>query len=271
MKNIRRFTIAIAVILVMTLFASTGLAESKEYIRNVWDKFDVEFTMPEEYYMWDESLEDDIAVNYGIELIAPSEETISISVSIINDDSMTDKPDMDDLSDSELELLEQTYEHQEEVGYFATTEGQLFMTVNWHENEQEVISYLTICNSCMIELLAEKTCLSSSPDFTEEEHNFLDDFVRSIRFKESYLTLDNGWVINKELTEIWHPGSADLTIGSLAEKENREYILICIIAENPETGDVLYLVKDVEKGSLRLVEKKSLENKKIMSSEDINL
>ena len=271
MKNIRRYTIAIAVILVMTLIAPAAIADEKEYIRNVWDKFDIEFTMPDENYIWNETADRDIAIRYGMELVTPTNEVIDAYLTVCHDDSMTEKKYMKELSEYELELLEDTYLYKDELGYLSTGEGNLFMTVRWRENNHGVVSYLTVYDSCMIEILCEKTELSYGPDFTEDDLDFLDNFIRSIRLLDSYLTLEGGWKINKALSEVWYEASADLAVSHLSELEGKEYLLINVIAYNEETGDVLYLVKDLEDNVMRLVEKKKTGEKKFVTLTDIDL
>ena len=255
----KKMRIIATLLITVVLLFMTGIAaaEKKEYVRNVWDKFDIEFTMPEEYFMWEETDDNDNSIRYGIEIITPTddvlEDTIAMSLTICNDDSMTEKTSMNDLTDEELEMLERTFPYAEDVGYFTSNEGQLFLTVEWKENEKRIQSYVTIYDSCMIELVAEKTSISGNQYINEDETELITDFLRSIRFTDDYLNLGDGWRINKQLTETSYSGSVHLYIDNMSEKYNTTFIPVCVIATDTDSKAEVYLLKNQDTGELVLV------------------
>lgn len=250
MEKMKRYLLILAVI-ILIVPAWTFAEGSKEYIRDIYGEFDMEMTLTDEYNMWEYYDENEnTRIRYGMESL--SENGLYAYIDICRDDTLYNVKTMNDLTEEELKQLEETFENKiEEPHYIFTDDGLKIMCVSWKEEEREVMSYITVYESCMIEITAENTEFHEQDKLISKEcKDTIEKILKTIKFKETYMNLEDGVRINDNLKNI---GNAEYEIKKIAEETGKNYVPICVIADEENRNTIICLVKDNDTNEMLLM------------------
>ena len=250
----------IILLAIMLSITAWSLAEeSKEYIRDVYGLFDIEMSLTDGYYIWELYNENEnTRIRYGMESL--SENGLYVYIDICRDDTLTNIKTMNDMTEEDLLLLKKTFDNAEEKPYYIyTDDGIKIMCIKWKEEEREVLTYLTVYESCMIEITAENTEFhEQNKQISEDCRNSFENILKTIKFEETYMSLGENIRINDTLKNTWN---AEYEIRKIAEETGKNYVPVYTIANDNDRNIIICLIKDNDTKELLLM--KIYKNKEI--------
>lgn len=257
-KKMKKYLIILLAIM-LSITAWSLAEESKEYIRDVYGLFDIEMSLTDGYYIWELYNENEnTRIRYGMESL--SENGLYVYIDICRDDTLTNIKTMNDMTEEDLLLLKKTFDNAEEKPYYIyTDDGIKIMCIKWKEEEREVLTYLTVYESCMIEITAENTEFhEQNKQISEDCRNSFENILKTIKFEETYMSLGENIRINDTLKNTWN---AEYEIRKIAEETGKNYVPVYTIANDNDRNIIICLIKDNDTKELLLM--KIYKNKEI--------
>ena len=178
----------IALALCLTMLACAALAEGAEKTYTgeltVRDKFTAKWVAPEGYHMVDVQSGGE---GFMIAAFVPDEEDAAkpmMTISIAQDELLSEVQRLNDLSDDALALIEATFREEDgvDISYMETAYGTKFMVIRENVDNVDYVDFYSIYMGYEMELVLTQSEASAGTPITDEQIATVVKFLSDLEF-----------------------------------------------------------------------------------------